>query len=485
MFIGRAAELQFLESKYRSERGELIVFYGRRRVGKTETLRKFCEGKPHVYFACRECTDKQQLKTFSERMLREDIPVRQYVDHFADWDKAFRTVSDLPYGEHKRLLILDEFPYLCKENTVILSILQNLWEEMWKDANVMIVLCGSAMSFIEREVLAEKKPLSGKFTGICQMKAMNFYDASRFFPEYSERDKILAYAVLGGIPHYLRQFDPERSLADNIKQKVLSKDCALYSEVDFILRQELRETAIYHSLLEALALGNVRLNDISRKSLVEDTSKTSVYLRTLIQMGIVEREFSLEVEIKEPTKANRGIYRLTDHFFRFWYAFVFANYSAIESGDMDGVYEEAVLPFFHEFAASTFREVCAQYIEELQKANALPFRYEKTGRFFGRTTVRDAQKESGLIIKGTEIDILAVSRRRKEYLAGACKFGDQPFDYEEYLDTAAKLTPQKDRSDFYYALFSEAGFDERLKEIAGRDEHVRLYSLGDVVNCRV
>lgn len=485
MFIGRTAELQFLENSYRASGGQLILLYGRRRVGKTETLKKFCEGKLHVYFACRECTDKLQLKAFSEQLLQEDIPARQYVEQFTDWDKAFRAVSQLPCGGHKKLLVLDEFPYLCKENPAILSILRNLWEEIWQHDNIMIVLCGSAISFVEQELLAEEKPLSGILTGSCQMKALNFYEASRFFPEYSELDKILAYAVLGGMPYYLGQFDAGLSLAENIKQNVLSKDCVLYREVDYMLRQELRETPIYHALLGALALGNVRLNDISRQSLVEDTSKTSVYLRTLIQMGIVEREFSLDVEIKEPAKTHRGIYKLTDPFFRFWYAFVYTQYSALEAGDVEGVYERAVRPFLRQFASGPFREVCGQYIEALQRANALPFRYRKAGRFFGRTTVRDMRKDSGLSIQGTEIDILAVSGRRKEYLAGACKLDDTPFTYEEYLDTAAKLTPQKDRSEFYYALFSAAGFEEKLNETAGRDGHVRLYSLKDIVNCRI
>ena len=202
-------------------------------------------------------------------------------------------------------------------------------------------------------------------------------------------------------------------------------------------------------------------------------------------MGIVEREFSLDVEIKEPAKTHRGIYKLTDPFFRFWYAFVYTQYSALEAGDVEGVYERAVRPFLRQFASGPFREVCGQYIEALQRANALPFRYRKAGRFFGRTTVRDKRKDAGLSIQGTEIDILAVSGRRKEYLAGACKLDDIPFTYEEYLDTAAKLTPQKDRSEFYYALFSAAGFEEKLNETAGRDGHVRLYSLKDIVNCRI
>lgn len=135
----------------------------------------------------------------------------------------------------------------------------------------MIILCGSAMSFIEKELLAEKNPLYGRATGIYKMTEMGFYDAVKFFPEYTDKDKILVYSILGGIPHYLRQFSPKLSVAENIKKNILTKGSVLYSEVDFLLHQELRETPIYNLIIEAVALGNTKLNDISQKSLVEDT----------------------------------------------------------------------------------------------------------------------------------------------------------------------------------------------------------------------
>ena len=209
--IGRKKELQFLEDKYNSKGGQLVVLYGRRRVGKTETLREFCKEKPHIFYSCREVSDKLQLRSFSQKLLRENIPAASYIKEFSDWESALKSITELPYSDSKKLLIIDEFPYMCKGNTSIPSILQNLWDEYFKDENVMIVLCGSAMSFIEKELLAEKNPLYGRATGIYKMEPMGFYDAIKFFPNYSDRDKVLAYSILGGIPHYLRQFDPEKS----------------------------------------------------------------------------------------------------------------------------------------------------------------------------------------------------------------------------------------------------------------------------------
>lgn len=130
-------------------------------------------------------------------------------------------------------MVIDEFPYMCKENQSIPSILQNLWDEILKDENVMLILCRSAMSFIEKEILAEKNPLYGRATGIYKMKEMEFYKAIQFFPNYFDRDKVLAYAILGDISHYLKRFDSGLTLAENIKKNIFIKGCTLYSKVEF------------------------------------------------------------------------------------------------------------------------------------------------------------------------------------------------------------------------------------------------------------
>lgn len=482
MFIGREAELAFLQDKYNENKGQLVVLYGRRRVGKTETLREFCKGKPHVFYSCTQSTDKVQLAKFSKQIFKENIPAKQYIAEFTDWESAFRSVLDLPYGDDKKLLIIDEFPYMCKGNMSIPSILQNLWDAELKDSNVMLILCGSAMSFIEKELLAEKNPLYGRATGIYKMNEMGFYDMAKFFPDYSDKDKVLVYSILGGIPHYLRQFSPELSVEENIKKNILTKGCVLYSEVDFLLHQELRETSIYNSIIEAVALGNTKLNAISQKSLVEDTSKTSVYLKNLIELGIIEREFSVDSKINEKANVNRGTYRLTDNFFRFWYAFGFNNFSQLEDGDINGVYDYVIAPELNEFASFAFEDICREFVKELQKNNLLPFRYSKMGRWTGKTTVRDKDAPNGLRVADTEIDLLCIDRNEEEYLVGECKFKKVPFAYAEYLDTKAKMTPMKDSSKLHYALFSESGFDDNVLSEAERESNIQLYDLSQIVN---
>ena len=482
MFIGREIELDFLQDKYNANCGQLIVLYGRRRVGKTETLREFCKDKPHVFYSCTQSTDKIQLTKFSKQILKEDIPAKRYISEFPDWESAFRAILELPYKDQKKLLVIDEFPYMCKGNKSIPSILQNLWDSELKNENIMLILCGSAMSFIEKELLAEKNPLYGRATGIYKMTEMGFYDAIKFFPNYSDKEKVLAYSILGGIPHYLRQFRPELSLSENIKRNILTKGCVLYSEVDFLLHQELRETPIYNSLIEAVALGSTKLNEISQKSLIEDTSKTSVYLKNLIELGIIAREFSVDSKIKEKANTNRGTYRLTDNFFRFWYAFVFTNYSQLEDGDVDGVYNFVIAPALDQFASFAFEDICREFIKEKQKNHSLPFRYSKMGRWTGKTTIRDNTTPNGVRIQDTEIDLLAISHDELKYMVGECKFKKEAFRYSEYLDTIAKLTPQKEKAIFYYALFSESGFDERIISDAANNPNLQLYNLQQIVN---
>ena len=230
MFIGRKEELAFLEERYQQEGSQLVVLYGRRRVGKTETLRQFCRDKEHVFFSCTESPDEQQLTSFSVRILQKGIPAASYIQRFSDWEKALGSITELP-GKGKKLLIIDEFPYMVKGNRSIPSILQNLWDSRLKDENVMIILCGSAMSFIEKEILAEKNPLYGRTTGILKMREMDFYDAVQFVPNYSPEDKIAVYAILGGIPHYLKQFDDRMTLGENVRKYILSRGSILYSEV--------------------------------------------------------------------------------------------------------------------------------------------------------------------------------------------------------------------------------------------------------------
>jgi AAA+ ATPase superfamily predicted ATPase len=488
MFIGREQELKFFNDKYTAPGGQLVVLYGRRRIGKTETLQRFCEDKPHVFYSCRELSDIQQLAAFSERILKSGSPAAKYVDTFQNWESAIKGLLELPSNGAKKLLIIDEFPYMCKGNPSIPSILQILWDEHLKNQDVMIVLCGSAMSFIEKEILSEKNPLYGRTTGIYKMTELPFDDAIKFFPEYSYEEKMLAYTILGGIPHYLRQFAPELSLEDNIIKNVLTKGCVLYSEVEFLIRQELREPALYNTVIEAIALGNTQLNDIFAKTQIEK-SKISVYLKNLIELKILEREFSLlstrgtASSGKEQAASTRGLYRITDNFFRFWYSFVFPNISDLEIGDAEGVYKYIIQPQLNNFASPVFEIVCREFLRKKNQLGDLPFRVSRMGRWWGKlnkTVVTDNGKER-LVAFDSEIDIVALDTNSKYYILGECKFRNSETDISDLARLKEKSAVAKTGANIIYALFSKSGFTKALHEQAKADKSVWLYSLSDII----
>ena len=347
----------------------------------------------------------------------------------------------------------------------------------------MIVLCGSAMSFIENNILAEKNPLFGRATGIYKMNELPFNDAIKFFPDYTNEEKMLSYAVLGGIPHYLRQFDPALSLRDNIIKNVLTKGCVLYSEVEFLIRQELREPALYNTVIEAIALGNTRLNDIYTKTQV-DKPKLSVYLKNLISLQILEREFSVLSGEKEQATSTRGLYRITDNFFRFWFSFVFPNLSDLESNDAEGVFDYAVEPQLNDFTSPVFETVCREFIREKSRTGELPFRISKLGRWWGKINkpvFMDNSEIAKVTTVDAEIDIVAVDKASKNYILGECKFRNSEMD-------AAVLEMLKEKSIIVnkgaavlYMLFSKSGFAKVLQKQAAESNNLKLYSLADIM----
>lgn len=462
MFVGRQNELDFLNNRYNCQGGQLIVLYGRRRVGKTETLHEFCKGKEHVFYSCTECTDDHQLKAFSSRILSKDIPAAKYIKEFADWEQSLKSILELP-GNDKKLLVIDEFPYMVKNNSSIPSILQNLWDSQLKDQNVMIILCGSAMSFIEKEILAEKNPLYGRATGILKMNEMDFYDAIKFFSNQTILNKILSFAVLGGIPHYLKQFDVSRSIEDNIKTNILQRGSILYSEVEFLMRQELRETTVYNTVIGAIAMGNTKLNDIYQKTQI-NKNKLTVYLKNLIDLGIIEREFPVSDGIKEQANIQRGLYQITDNFFRFWYAFVFPNVSELEVGDADGIYEYAVKPQLDEYTSHIFETICREYLRKLNMQNKLPFHFTKIGRWWD---------------KQNELDIMATDKNKNHFILGECKFKNSAFDLSELNNIIAKFKPNKKDTKVYYYLFSKSGFTNGVMKTA-KEKDIRLVTIDDL-----
>ncbi len=456
-FIGREEEISFLQEKYESSRGEFVIVYGRRRIGKTETIAKFCSDKNPVFFTCTQTEDKNQLGNFSRKILSFNLPQSRYIAEFADWEQAFSAMKDIPRADNsKKIVVIDEFPYMVRENHEIPSILQKLWDTELKGQNLMLILCGSSMSYIEKEILSEKNPLYGRATGIYKMLPMSYIDSTKFFPGWNPREKIIAHSILGGVPYYLSQFDDRKSLKENICANILRKGSILYSEPDFLLRQELREPATYNTIVQAIANGKTAFNEIQQATLVEK-GKLSVYLRNLIELGVVGREFPVSISEKERQNAQRGIYKLKDLFFRFWYKFVFPNYSLLEFGDWENVYDSIVEPQLNEFSSFPFEDICIEWFRFQNKKRALPFVFTQIGRWWD---------------KNVEVDIVALNDDKSKIISAECKFHNSPvndFDLSKHLNKDLSALKKKSGAQILFWYFSWSGYTTEAVRFAAEN----------------
>lgn len=270
---------------------------------------------------------------------------------------------------------------------------------------------------------------------------------------------------MGGIPHYLKQFDDRLSLGESICKNILSRGSILYSEVEFLMRQELRETAVYNTLLKTVAMGNTKLNDIYQKTQIEK-SKLSVYLKNLTELGILCREFSMEDGMKTQANVHRGLYQVTDHFFRFWYAFVFPNLSELEAGDAEGVWNYVVEPELDRYVSYPFEEICRQYLRLENRENVLPFHFTRIGRWWNKTD---------------EVDIMAFDQNRENFLLGECKYKNSPFSMEDLRRLQGKFVPKDRNSRVFYWLFSRSGFSDEVVRSA-EEQEIRIVTAEQVVN---
>lgn len=268
------------------------------------------------------------------------------------------------------------------------------------------------------------------------------------------------YCVLGGIPHYMLQFDPNRSATDNIRHYILRKGSALYSETGFLMRQEFRETATYNSIVQAVSLGATQLNEISQKTMI-DAKKLNTYIRNPMDVGLLQREFPANSGLQEQTKPMRGLYRTYDNFFRFWYAYVFSNISALEMSDVDGVWQYDVAPTLRDFCSATFEDMCRAWVLKANKHKSLPIYCSNVGRWWNSTD---------------EIDILALDKGGEQSVVGECKFRNGMVDERVLRQLQSKAKKLKAQV-VEYELFSLGGFSDGLGELAKTDGSIRLIDL--------
>lgn len=449
-FVDREEEMMTLQSEYERPGSSLVILYGRRRVGKTALISEFIKGKNALFFLASEESEAQNRTAFKEKAA--DFTGNELLRQFdaKSWDILFQTIMQTPFQE-KPIIVIDEFQYIGKSNPAFPSIFQRIWEEQLKDRSVMVILCGSLISMMESQTLSYSSPLYGRRTAQIRLKQIPFRYYHEFFPDKSPRELVEYYSVTGGVPKYIELFSESDDIYHAIQKNILNRSGYLYDEPHFLLQQEVSEIGNYFSVIRAIAAGNSKLSAISTVLEVKSTSLTK-YLKTLIDLDILEREVPVTEE--NPEKSKKGLYKIKDNYLRFWFAFIYPNMSFIESGNSAIVLNKIRKSMVSGHTAFVYEDVCREQMWKLNANGAWPFHFSKLGRWW------DSRNE---------IDIAATDPDGSNLILGECKFWQEPVGSNILYaleQKAATVEWRKDKRHTWLILFSAAGFTDELKEIA-------------------
>ena len=459
-FIGRTSELATLNAEL--ERGSgFVVIYGRRRVGKTTLIKEFIKDKRAFYFLATTESEAQSMKRFAGVLSRTTKNPMLSKVTFTDWLDLFQVVAD-DHPDEKKVLVIDEFPYLVKTNPDFPSILQNAWDEVLKDHNVMLVLCGSLINMMKKHALAYDSPLYGRRTAQIRLMPLQFTDVYAA-QNLSFEQAVEQYAITGGVPKYMEFFQTDEPLVEQIRRVVLSKNGFLYEEPDFLLNEEVQTPINYFSVLKAISDGNHKLSKIGM-TMEQDTSAITPYLKTLIDLGFVIK--NVPITEKNPERSRKSLYYVSDNFIRFWFRYVYPYKGELELDNQQIVLDELEKDFIQKFVAFSYEDICKDIFASLCRSKAVDFAPSRIGSYW----LNDINGD-------TEIDVMAVDHQKKQVFAGECKYHNKPVDATVYYELEEKVKKSAElRTAFpgykvLYGLFSKSGFTQRMLDQAeGRDD---------------
>lgn len=460
LFVDREMEMETLQSEYKRKGSSLVVLYGRRRVGKTTLINEFIKDKEALFYLASEESETQNRNGFKDKaadFIDSDLLRNANV---SNWDSIFKAIINHHF-DTKPIIVIDEFQYIGKTNPAFPSIFQRIWEEQLKDKSVMVILCGSLISMMESQTLAYSSPLYGRRTAQIRLKQIPFRYYHEFFPDKKRKDLIDMYSVTGGVPKYIELFSESEDIYEAIQSCVLNRSGYLYDEPHFLLQQEVSEIGSYFSIIKAIAAGNRKLSAIASVLEVKATGLTK-YLKTLIDLDILEREVPVTEE--NPEKSKRGLYKIKDNYIRFWFAFVYPNMSFLESGNSRIVMDKIRKGLTTSHTALVYEDICREKMWELNAEEAWPFHFSKIGRYW------DAR---------TEIDIAALDPEGSNLILGECKYWHEPVGLNvlrELEGKAANVDWQKSKRKVWYVLFGAGGFTEDVKALAAERDDLLLIS---------
>ena len=462
-FLGREKEILVLEKEYARD-GGFVVIYGRRRIGKTTLIKQFIKSKTAFYFLATKEVESQSMKRFAGVIARTTGNSVLQKAAFSDWLDLFQAVADYKPNE-KKVLVIDEFPYLVKVNDSFPSILQNAWDEILKDSNVMLILCGSLISMMKKHALSYESPLYGRRTAQMRIAPLPFttvYENQKLsFEEAAEQ-----YSITGGVPKYMEFFSDGQPLYEQIKENVLSKNGFLYEEPNFLLTDEVQVPTNYFSIIKVIADGNHKLGTIAG-ILGLETSALTPYLKTLSELGFIEKQ--VPVTERNAEKTRKGLYFISDNFLRFWFRYVYPYKGELELDNMQISLDELDKDFKEKFVAFAYEDICKEIFARLCSDKAIDFTPSKIGSYW-------LNDKSG----NTQIDVMAVDTVNKRLFAGECKYHNQPIDADVYFELVKKVDNSSEIKSAFkgytviYGVFSKSGFTSRMTDISNSNPNLFL-----------
>ncbi|OGG35593.1 ATPase [Candidatus Gottesmanbacteria bacterium RIFCSPLOWO2_02_FULL_42_29] len=452
-FINRDKELTTLNKSWKSKTPQLFILYGKRRVGKTELIKQFIKDKQAVYYLADKRTTKEQLSELS-RLVGEAFNDQFLIQRgFGNWLEVFQYLGQKK--NEKFVFAVDEYPYLTEVDKSISSVFQKGWDEYLKKTKATIILSGSSVSMMESEALSYKSPLYGRRTGQFLLKPLAFYESWKFFPDKSFEEFLKLFSITGGLPGYLLQLNSELSLPENIKSKIFDKTSFLFNEIEFILKEELREPKNYLAILKAISWGKTKFGEIVNETGMEK-NVLNKYLQTLDHLQLIEKE--APVTEKQLLKSRRGLYKIADNFTRFWFQYIYPYTSDLEIERFEQV-NKKLKDSFQILEAAVYEKLCQEILWKLE--NKI-FSFGRVGRWWEGSE---------------EIDVVGLNEQTKEIIFGEAKWSENPVSetvLNKLMKKALSMSWNKENRKEYYILFSKSGFSEGVKEKAGREKNIFL-----------
>ncbi|MBS7637964.1 ATP-binding protein [Candidatus Bathyarchaeota archaeon] len=374
-FVDRRDEMQTLERLLARGKAALVLLYGRRRVGKTRLIQEFLRDKRGLYLYVPNSEEKTILAELSRAVEDEFFEGFRFAD-FASFMEYIAKKS-----ASNDAIVIDEFQRLTNINGAI-SMLQRYWDERLSKGKCLLILSGSSFGAIRRVALSGDAPLYGRRTLSLKIEPLKYLDLFEWFKKYSPEELVSIYGSFGGTPAYLELVDENLSLEENIVDKILSKRSPLHDEPEMLLMEEVRMPQRYMDMLSAIAQGKITLSEISDAVGLSRENATT-YLKTLENLDLIERV----IPVTE-TEARRGLYRIRDPFFSFWFSFVRPNKRQLELGLEKNVWQN-IKEDFNTYLGRIFEDICIEVIAEMARKGLLPLQVGKIGKWWWKETEID------------------------------------------------------------------------------------------------